>query len=93
MPITHSAARELTQSASLVGALMTVSTHGSSGLGLDQGLETLTHHFRDQLAGGAAAMPAPPSASKDDASPSRPVLPPGGLMELSNASLQRGCQG
>jgi hypothetical protein len=33
------------------------------------------------------------SASKDDASPLRPVLPPGGLMELSNASLQRGCQG
>ena len=35
----------------------------------------------------------PPSASKDDASPFRPLLPPGGLMEQLNASLQRGCQG
>jgi hypothetical protein len=36
---------------------------------------------------------APPSASKDDASPSRPLSPPGGLMELTDASLQRGRQG
>lgn len=34
-----------------------------------------------------------PSASKVDASPYRPVLSPGGLMEKSNASLQRGRQG
>ena len=33
---------------------------------------------------------APPSARKDDASPSRPLFPPGGLMESINASLQRG---
>ena len=30
-----------------------------------------------------------PSARKDDASPSRPFSPPGGLMEPFNASLQR----
>jgi hypothetical protein len=30
-----------------------------------------------------------PSARKVDASPSRPFLPPGGLMEPFNASLQR----
>ena len=35
----------------------------------------------------------PPSARKVDASPSRPLFPPGGLMEQSNASLQRGRQG
>jgi len=34
-----------------------------------------------------------PSARKDDASPSRPLSPPGGLMEQSDASLQRGRQG
>ena len=34
-----------------------------------------------------------PSARKVDASPSRPLFPPGGLMEQSNASLQRGRQG
>ena len=33
-----------------------------------------------------------PSARKDDASPSRSHFPPGGLMEQSNASLQRGRQ-
>ena len=33
--------------------------------------------------------PGPPSASKVDASPSRPFSPPGGLMEPFNASLQR----
>jgi hypothetical protein len=37
--------------------------------------------------------PAPPSARKDDASPSRPFQPTGGLMEPINASLQRGRQG
>jgi hypothetical protein len=36
---------------------------------------------------------APPSARKDDASPSRPFQPTGGLMEPINASLQRGRQG
>ncbi len=36
---------------------------------------------------------ASPSASKVDASPCRPFFPPGGLMEQSNASLQRGRQG
>jgi hypothetical protein len=35
---------------------------------------------------------APPSARKVDASPSRSHFPPGGLMEQSNASLQRGRQ-
>jgi hypothetical protein len=35
----------------------------------------------------------PPSARKDDASPSRPFLPSGGLMEPIDASLQRGRQG
>ena len=34
-----------------------------------------------------------PSARKDDASPSRPFQPPGGLMEPIDASLQRGRQG
>jgi mRNA interferase MazF len=34
-----------------------------------------------------------PSASKDDASPSRPFQPQGGLMDSINASLQRGRQG
>ena len=34
-----------------------------------------------------------PSARKDDASPFRPFQPPGGLMEPTNASLQRGRQG
>jgi hypothetical protein len=34
-----------------------------------------------------------PSARKDDASPFRPFPPPGGLMELIDASLQRGRQG
>ena len=34
-----------------------------------------------------------PSARKVDASPSRPLFPLGGLMEQSNASLQRGRQG
>jgi hypothetical protein len=37
--------------------------------------------------------PEAPSARKDDASPSRPLFPPGGLMELTDASLQRGRQG
>jgi hypothetical protein len=37
--------------------------------------------------------PTPPSARKDDASPSRPFQPPGGLMEPIDASLQRGRQG
>jgi hypothetical protein len=36
---------------------------------------------------------ASPSARKVDASPSRPLFPLGGLMEQSNASLQRGRQG
>jgi len=36
--------------------------------------------------------PASPSARKDDASPFRPLFPPGGLMEQSYASLQRGGQ-
>jgi type I restriction enzyme M protein len=35
----------------------------------------------------------PPSARKVDASPSRPLFPPGGLMEQTNAPLQRGRQG
>jgi len=34
-----------------------------------------------------------PSARKDDASPFRPFQPPGGLMEPTDASLQRGRQG
>jgi hypothetical protein len=34
-----------------------------------------------------------PSARKDDASPSRPFQPTGGLMEPINASLERGRQG
>ena len=34
-----------------------------------------------------------PSARKVDASPSRPLFTPGGLMEQSKASLQRGRQG
>ena len=34
-----------------------------------------------------------PSARKVDASPSRPLFPPGGLMEQTNAPLQRGRQG
>jgi hypothetical protein len=34
----------------------------------------------------------PPSARKVDASPSRSLFPPGGLMEQNNASLQRGRQ-
>ena len=39
-------------------------------------------------------LPSPaPSARKDDASPFRPFQPPGGLMEPTNASLQRGRQG
>ena len=38
-------------------------------------------------------VPWPPSARKDDASSSRPLSPPGGLMEQSDASLQRGLQG
>jgi len=36
--------------------------------------------------------PAAPSARKVDASPFRSLFPPGGLMEQSNASLQRGRQ-
>ena len=39
-----------------------------------------------------AALLAAPSARKVDASPSRPLFPPGGLMEQSNTSLQRGRQ-
>jgi len=39
-----------------------------------------------------AVVTWPHSARKDDASTSRPLFPPGGLMEQSNASLQRGCQ-
>ena len=39
----------------LVSALVTISTKGNSGLGLDQGLQPLAHQFGDQLAGGAAA--------------------------------------
>jgi hypothetical protein len=31
----------------LVRALVAVSTNGSSGLGLNQGLQALTHQFRD----------------------------------------------
>ena len=34
----------------------------------------------------------PPSARKDEASPARPLFSPVGLMEQSNASLQRGGQ-
>jgi hypothetical protein len=41
----------------------------------------------------SSSPPAPPSARKDDASPSRPFQPTGGLMEPINASLQRGRQG
>ena len=40
---------------SVIAALMAVSSKGSRGLGLDQGLEALAHQFRDQLTGGAAA--------------------------------------
>jgi hypothetical protein len=36
------------------------------------------------------ATPSPPFARKDNASPSRSLLQPGGLMEKSDASLQRG---
>jgi hypothetical protein len=39
------------------------------------------------------AFCTPPSARKVDASPSRPLFPPGGLMEQTNAPLQRGRQG
>ena len=39
-----------------------------------------------------AGVTFPPSARKVDASPSRSLFPPGGLMEQSNASLQRGRQ-
>jgi len=53
-----------------------------------------------RVAGGLILLPiglpllaGPPSARKDDASPSRPFQPPGGLMELIDASLQRGRQG
>jgi hypothetical protein len=38
-------------------------------------------------------LPSAPSARKDDASSSRPFQPPGGLMDLIDASLQRGRQG
>ena len=38
---------------------------------------------------GSNRLPDPPSASKVDASPSRPFSSPGGLMERFNASLQR----
>jgi len=41
--------------APLSGALVTIGTESSSGLGLDQGLQPLANQFRDQLAGGAAA--------------------------------------
>jgi len=40
-----------------------------------------------------ALLAEAPSARKDDASSSRPLSPPGGLMEQSDASLQRGRQG
>ncbi len=39
----------------LGGALMAIGSKGSSGLGLDQGLQALAHQFGDQLTGGAAA--------------------------------------
>jgi hypothetical protein len=38
------------------------------------------------------ASPAPPSARKVDASPFRPIFSPAGLMEQSNATLQRSGQ-
>ena len=42
---------------------------------------------------GSDSISEAPSARKFDASPSRPLFPLGGLMEQSNASLQRGRQG
>ena len=35
---------------------------------------------------------APPSARKVDASPSRSPFPPSGLVKMTNATLQKGCQ-
>ncbi|MCT4366228.1 MAG: hypothetical protein N3Z28_00995 [Synechococcaceae cyanobacterium MAG-AL2] len=51
--------------------------------------------FRETLltVRGRAGYAVPPSASKVDASPSRPLSPPGGLMEQFNAWIQRGRQG
>ena len=39
---------------------------------------------------GISEASSPPSARKVDASSSRPLFPPGGLIEQSNAPLQRG---
>ena len=36
-------------------AFVTIGTEGSGSLGLDQGLESLAHQFRNQLPGSAAA--------------------------------------
>ena len=47
----------------------------------------------DNRVGWARTYLTTPSARKDDASPFRPFQPPGGLMEPTNASLQRGRQG
>jgi hypothetical protein len=43
-----------------------------------------------EVAFKTGGLPDTPSARKVDASPSRPLFSPGGLMEQGNASLQRG---
>ena len=54
-PVDPAAVAAVAVAPALVSALVTIGTKGSSGLGLDQGLQPLAHQFGDQLAGGAAA--------------------------------------
>jgi len=61
----------------------------STGRGTGKGGRKLSYTTKIQFNGNLLA----PSARKDDASPFRPFQPPGGLMEPTNASLQRGRQG
>ena len=72
-------------------------TGASSGIGAETARLLLERGWRVFAAArrleAMEPLAASPSARKVDASPSRPLFPPGGLMEQSNASLQRGRQG